>query len=653
MRLPLFLGRGSIPPPSVTPYARRKTPAWISAARPLLRARPSPAGPSGLRRLTFALIAIAAVALLVRWWGAQYGLPFIYSTDEGFEVKRALQLGAGHFDAGRAFKGGLFYLLFVEYGIYYAILTALGQVHSAGDFLQRYFEDPTPLWLMGRLTVGLMGALTVLLVYRLGSKLYGTAAGILAALFLTFSLDHVRSSHWIGVDIPMTALLVAALLTLIEMERTGSIRSYLLTALFAALSTLTKLPAVLLLVPITLVHLRRARLEGKGVLGAWGDRRFLYGVLLFLAVTLVGNPGFFAAFGELIAERAGLRTAPAGVPEETYSVRAGNIWLFYVRSLVQSLGLPVLLSALALVVVRFRRATLSEAAIGLFVLLFYVSLCLPHLESRVYARYTLPMQAVLVVAAGGTLSELARRAGARRWLPLAAALCLIFMVPPVLSYDRAMTRTDSRTSAKNWIEATIPAGASIVIEGSGYTPSHTTVPLYNSRQNVERILRRFRERDAAWQGRSVYADRKDRFHGAYLAMLEHRKTFDLILCGTETFPYRSLDEYIEMGAEYLVVQRETAERFLREENAARYPQVAGFYRQVGTDPRLDRIRVFPPDGSLGPTVEIHRVIADRKTAAVGQTTPAAGSDRALNEAADQAQQAPEAVPEDGAAESRQ
>ena len=77
-------------------------------------------------KIRIIMFAILLLAFMLRIWGIGFGLPYIYSTDEWFEVKRALKLGAGLFEFERTGKGGYFYLLFIEYGIYYLILKLFG-----------------------------------------------------------------------------------------------------------------------------------------------------------------------------------------------------------------------------------------------------------------------------------------------------------------------------------------------------------------------------------------------------------------------------------------------------------------------------------------------------------------------------------------------
>ena len=67
------------------------------------------------------VLVIVLGAFGLRIWGIQFGLPYLFHNDEGFEVIRALQLGSGEFDFDRVSKGGYFYLLFIEFGFLFVL----------------------------------------------------------------------------------------------------------------------------------------------------------------------------------------------------------------------------------------------------------------------------------------------------------------------------------------------------------------------------------------------------------------------------------------------------------------------------------------------------------------------------------------------------
>ena len=162
----------------------------------------------GVPRIAWALFLSA---LLLRLWGAWYGLPYLYISDEYHEVMRALQLGTGSFNFDRIGKGGFYFVLFVEYGVYFLLLKLTGVVASAEDFARMFARDPSAFYWMGRATAALIGALTVAVAFQLGRRAYSTTAGVLAAAFLAFNVLHVDLSRRIGVDVPMTLLTLTAL----------------------------------------------------------------------------------------------------------------------------------------------------------------------------------------------------------------------------------------------------------------------------------------------------------------------------------------------------------------------------------------------------------------------------------------------------------
>ena len=113
----------------------RSLAAWLSDAK------------WGTRRILFCILGGAVV---LRFWGLSAGLPYIYHTDEWFEVNRALKLGAGVFDFERVGKGGYYYLLFVLFSAYYALQRVLGNVAGTADFLLSIFRASAILTVAGQ-----------------------------------------------------------------------------------------------------------------------------------------------------------------------------------------------------------------------------------------------------------------------------------------------------------------------------------------------------------------------------------------------------------------------------------------------------------------------------------------------------------------------
>lgn len=566
--------------------------------------------------VAWTLAGLVVAALAVRLWGIAHGLPHVYHTDEEFEVKRALKLGAGQFDLHRAFKGGLYYLLFLEYGVYFVAMRLAGEIRSSYDFLVHYFRDPTPMWMIGRVTVALIGAATLIPVFALGRRMGGAAAGLAAAIFLGLAFDHVWSSHFITVDVLMVALLALSFLHLQRAAEERRLKDLLLASLFAALATATKLPAIVAVLPIALIAIVSFRGLGPG-----HARVLLLTPLVFLATTAIVNPGFYPEVGRLIGEKLGWVTYAPGAPGDPLISRTENVSAFYALAMVRSLGWPLATLGGIAAVDALRRRRLFEIALLLFAGVTYVFICLPLEPDQIYPRYTLPIQLVIVLLAGRSLAaaELRARAATSRGsavsqIAFAAAVLLLVLSPAIhaVRQDMMASRPDTRTLTKRWVEETIPDGSKIVIEGRGYEAAIGTVPLLNQPENVERIVARFRDMDGRWQaqaeeGGDEYSRTKDRFHRAAIDALAGRKTYDLMLAGSENFPYRPLEEYVAQGAQYVILDPDKLASFLQQPNAERFPEVAGFYRDLMASDRVQLLRRAEREGGLGPRIDVYAI----------------------------------------------
>ena len=143
-----------------------------------------------------------------------------HPADEIHEIMRALKLGAGEYDWDGFGKGGLYLILFVEYGFLYVFWRLTGHVGSANDFALQYLQDPTAFYLLGRVTVALMGAGTCLVIYWIGKRLYGWRTGLVAAFLGATAYFHAAWSHYINVDTGMTLAVWASLLAYLKYEET-------------------------------------------------------------------------------------------------------------------------------------------------------------------------------------------------------------------------------------------------------------------------------------------------------------------------------------------------------------------------------------------------------------------------------------------------
>jgi hypothetical protein len=77
--------------------------------------------------------------------------------------------------------------------------------------------------LVGRAYSVLFDLGTIVLIYLLGETLYDRRAGLLAAVFITFTVLHIQLAHFYAVDGVLTFFIVLAVYLAVDVMRTGSL----------------------------------------------------------------------------------------------------------------------------------------------------------------------------------------------------------------------------------------------------------------------------------------------------------------------------------------------------------------------------------------------------------------------------------------------
>jgi hypothetical protein len=338
--------------------------------------------------------------------------------------------------------------------------------------------DPTYIYLAGRALSAICGALTLVAAYRLGSRLFGRLDGLLAAAFLAVSPIAVRDAHYVKHDVPVTLLIVIAHVLLASLvvspaARTQSSR-WIAAGAVCGLAMSTHYYAIVIGVPLVAVAWMGAPAPG-------GASRWRVLALMGAAATVcffAGSPYILVEPATALADAVANRqivmdraVAPAGL--------FGSLGT-YLRLLVQDgLTWPVAVMAAAGLAVAWARDRRRLVALAIFpaAFLLFIANTVPA------TRYLNPMLPFLCLAAALAAASGARAMPRAGWA--AAGLTVVLAAPAFtasLRADRFFRETDTRTQALRYIERTIPAGASILVQPY-------SVPLRPSRQGLVEALR--------------------------------------------------------------------------------------------------------------------------------------------------------------------
>jgi hypothetical protein len=390
-------------------------------------------------------------------WGIAFGLPLLYHPDEPAYVLQALAVGRGLPDGLTFANPPLFkYLLLAEYAADYAIGRLAGTVRTQQDFVDQFRADPSRLYLLARLTSAIFGALTAVAAVALGTAAAGRRVGLIAGSLTAIAYLLARDSHFGVNDALVTLLVTLGLVACVRVVRDGSRTDYLLAGALAGLAFAAKYYGIALLLPLALAHLWRpaAVRRTSSLLVALGA----------VAVTTV------AAFPSLVTETG---RVVRDVYLHLYLDAVGGYdgldpdggYAFYSRALVIGLGWPLLAAALVGLTLSIKtRRWPMLVVVSLPVALVAVL----GAQQLYFARFLLPALPALIVSAAIALDRLFSLQ------PVVGLVAVVLVGTPSLidtvRFDALLTRQDTRTLARDWIQTNVPVGALLAMDSAPLGP---------------------------------------------------------------------------------------------------------------------------------------------------------------------------------------
>ena len=193
----------------------------------------------------------------------------------------------------------------------------------------------------------------------------------------------------------------------------------------------------------------------------------------------------------------------------------------------------------------------------------------------------------------------------KRMREMAIVVAVIVIIPllALIRQDYMFTRPDTRVLAKEWIEANVPSGSKILIDGMRYrliqspplNPDTSTVKRRMDRAAGPRRVSRGVSQDTL----ELYAEAMSKVEGPKYDL--HSTVYGLDVKDLSYYPQECFD--------YIITSSQVTNDFVAPSRAAKYPTSAKFYRQLPTDPRFTAIySVEPVPWEIqGPAITVYEV----------------------------------------------
>ena len=496
------------------------------------------------------LACLVAIAVALRLWGISFGLPYVYSFDEPTSIGEALGLVRGATDA----------LSFANPPLYKYLLVGVFDAIVGWDRLSEI--DPPLLYFTARITSAVLGAATVVVVYWTARLLRGDLAGLIAAGLTAVTYLLVRESHFAVNDALATLCSTVALGCSVRVACRGTRGDYLAAGAALGLAFAAKYQAAAVLVPMALAHVHHGRRRR--------DVEMLLALGVALVTAIAAFPPLVTEARRVIADIHVFLMLPSRLGFEGLD-RAGA-YVYYVKALGVGAGWPMLLLGGIGVGRALIRRDWPVLVLASLPICLYAVLGTSHMF---VARFLLPGLPALTILTAVVLSDVALHS---RLAAIAlATLVAAGTLPNSLQFDTLLTRTDTRTAARAWVQTHLPAATRVAVEPPPIGPPLDQLPVVF----------------ALPQGHALYD--------------------------------ATLDDYRRHGTEYLITSSYSAEapNIEADRNAQRLAfyaalsseaeQVAEFVPYHGTAPEFVYDRVYGPFDALGefdepgPTIRIFRL----------------------------------------------
>ena len=414
------------------------------------------------------LVVVLALAAVLRLYGIDHGLPFVYNPDEANIMARSLSVARGLDPEYYLYPSFFFYFLFAVMGGLYLLGWVHGGYENVAAFQARFFEDPTAFYVVGRL-VGVAAALaTIVLTYGLVLKHFGRIAARASSLFIAVAYFHVRDAHYLKHDVPSGFLFIVALWAIDGALSRKDLSAYLLAGAALGVAFATHYYMIFLAPAFIVCH--------------WASRgwqRFAHVV----AAGAVSAVTFFL-LSPFVVLRFPTALEHIGANREVVVDRSLESGLAIFPSLgcylefVVSQGLGYLLFTLVLVgFALMAQSDRKELALwGGFPVLFFGFITYTFFAGR----YLNPILPSLAAAAGLSVSALEARFG-RRLAGLVVVLACLQPLYGSIQVDRLFAKEDTRTLAREWVVDNVASGATFALQSY-------SVPLPQSRGSFRESL---------------------------------------------------------------------------------------------------------------------------------------------------------------------
>lgn len=325
------------------------------------------------------------------------------------------------------------------------------------DNNKKWLSDWGLINLIGRYFSALVSTISIILIYRLASKLFNTGIGLFSSFLFAFSPILIQLAHFaITESLLIFWLLLITIFSLNIYSNPKKIRNYLLLGLIVGLALSTKLSAIsFVLIPLSIFFFCQPK---KSL------TKFMLAVIVAAAIFCLTSPYVFLDRGKFIESMNYENGVVLGRLKVPYTLQFNNTpaYLYQLVNLPWLIGLPAIV---ALVAIPFFILSRGKIKIGkrllltVFPIVYFAYVGSWHTK---FIRYTSPLIPFLLILASWFLWQMAKS-------KKVVGMCLVLLIAISnflwsLGFFHIYLRPSTRITASKWVYENIPAQSKILQE---------------------------------------------------------------------------------------------------------------------------------------------------------------------------------------------
>jgi 4-amino-4-deoxy-L-arabinose transferase-like glycosyltransferase len=420
------------------------------------------------------LAIILTIALAVRLWGIDFGLPYLYHPDEPNKILIAQRMfKTGDLNPHYFLKPTLFiylnalaYVPFFLLGKILGIFTQPADIHYPIILMMGVGFAPTPkAVLTGRLLTTIFALANIFMIYLVGKSIKGkSSVGIIAAFLLAISPTNVEHSRYITENTFLVFFILIVTWAAIKIFRFARLQDYILAGLATGFAVSSKYPGIIIAIVPFLAHIINPTAK------YFKDYKLYIGFLVIIIGFLITTPYAVLDYPKFLEDTLyEVNHYSTGHPG-----MEGNSLLWYIEYMWKTSGIIYLIAIAEIFrgIANRSRVTILLTSFVAIYFLFISSFTVRN--DRTFLPLTpflFLLAASFIVDTYRRVSEINNRALYLIGVSAMAGVIIISLIAPIsntIAGAIQLTRIDSRETSRVWIAKNIPPGAKIAIES--YSP---------------------------------------------------------------------------------------------------------------------------------------------------------------------------------------